>query len=198
MVATQYLAPTSGARALMQEQRAALAAHPERQKPAADLSRTERFLFRTKPGTVARLMHTIDTKPEDIYADERIFNFYVKRWNQRHPKDEFKQFGYTDPAKYLDDVTQANGARTIAFRPIPGTQEGYYATDNELLAGYLRLQMNRKVGEFNDVYEEDQHTVLKVGDEVFPANTRGWDSARAYALDKGIADVKIVRQDTVG
>lgn len=167
---------------LMRQQQAELLRSGEGAAPPAELFSDKRFVFRTKPAArIVRLQHTVDARPEDN-GDKRS-EFLIRRWDKRHPDKADREL-----LEYIHDVV----GRTFTFTPISGKRECYFATDDQKVADYLRSLMNRRLGEFANVYEESGNRRLRVGDMEFPATALGRQTALAYAEKNGIAEIRFV------
>lgn len=192
-IATQSLGQTANYPAIsdriwadLRQQQRQLLESPERAKPAAELFRTERFIFRTKPEAgIKRLVHTLDAKPEVDGPEDRRGAFNLARWEKRH-KDEP---GYAERMERFADVL---GGRSVVFQAIPRHSECWFATDDPELAAYLRGLIKDGRGDFAHVYETNGQARLIVGNEAFPNSALGWEMARRAAQAAGIADIKIV------
>ena len=143
---------------LMRSQQRELLRHPERQAPAADLNRGERYIFRTYPGTCPTVVHSVWVRPD---KDTKRAEFYQRRWEHYHGGEDGEP---TDASKAerrrLADIAERARGATITFTGIPNHRECYYATDDAVLAAYLRNLVDIKKGEFAHVYEESGRTRL--------------------------------------
>lgn len=169
--------------------------------PAADLNRSERFVFRSQPGTARMIHHNIDVPP---IKGIKHYEHYRYQWERRQieaaglgpDSDESKGAAAVKAAekKIKDLVWRNSGSDLITFNRVRKTNECYFATDDEVLASYLRDLKERRVGTFGNVYEVSGRTRIVVGDKAFPDTELGWSTARAYARDNGIEDIKRVNE----
>lgn len=168
---------------LIRQQQRDLLRNPERREPPVELNRTERYIFRSHPGTHRAITHTIDVRPE-VYADDHTpagkrQAFELRRWLHRHRGDP-------GAAELLATVAEHNNGPTVVFHPTArGRFECYMATEDPVVAAYVRELMDRKIGEFAAVYEESGHTRILVGGHSFPNNDIGWRTAKALATKTG-------------
>lgn len=169
--------------ALMTSQRLELLRHPQTEYPA-DLTRGERYIFRTRPGTVKALVHQMDLIP-DGYEGKHA-DFYLRRWEKRNP--DKKQVAV------MKAVRDAVGSSAIKFIRIQRKNECYFATDNPVVAGYLRALVEAKTGDFQYVYEENGASVVVAGEMVYPNTMTGRRAAIEYAAEHQVT-VQFVDND---
>lgn len=172
----------------LEAQKKALLNDPGMMIPPADLSHIEsRYLFRTRAGTVRMLTCWLDAFP-DLFTndlDGRKAAAWKKIYNRRY--DQKKQ------ADIVELTRRANGPQII-FSRVPLKHECYYATDDEVLAAFIRAKMIEGNGPWQHVYEEQPTAVLIVGQEVFPATEQGTLAANQYAAEHGI---DTIRRDSI-
>lgn len=178
---------------LMRQQQRQLIAQGVQGKPAAELTTTKRYVFRTKPDTYRHLVHQIDVKPyvdpDDTSPDGQRRKFILSRWMLRHKADP------AGDAERLQAIADAAGGAIISFTTIRGHQECWFETDDAQLAAYLRDLVTRRVGEFAQVLESNGTARVVAGDMAFPNTEMGWKAAREHAQTAGVADIKIVTED---
>lgn len=169
--------------------------------PAADIHRTEKFIFRSKPGTNRMIYHDFDTPP---LKGIKNFDHYRFQWEKRKieeaglgpdssEKDQAAAVAMAE--KRIKDLTWRNAGNTkITFHRVRRHNECYFPTNDEVLAAYVRDLMTRRVGDFANVYEVSGKSRVIVGDKAFPDTELGWQTARTYARDNNIDDIKLVSE----
>lgn len=184
-------------------ERMRLISDPEGSKPPAELTVEARFLFRSYPGTVRGVSHNLDLPPVDTEA--KHYKHVRRRWEDRMAKQhaekgETREQTVKRMEQYYQDLTSVNHLdRTmIVFTPVKRAQECFFATDDPMVAAYIRDLIARKVGEFAQVYEQNTRARVVVGNEAFPDTDAGWRLARQHAALTGQTDIKLVTGDEEG
>lgn len=192
----------------IRQQRFQMERDPEGSRPPAELHRAERFIFRTHPGTVRALTHNLDVPPEggEGGTDKELarFKFATRRWEQRMAKrfpkakpDEKPEQTVARARRFYEQITSLehlDGA-IVSFQRVPKRQECFYATDDPMVADYLRGLVKAKIGEFAHVYEQNGRARIVVGDTAFPDTPGGRQMAFAYAAEQNIAELRMVDGD---
>lgn len=200
MTVVTYPQVTDETRQMLAQERIRLLRQPEMAQPAVDLHRNEKYIFRSRPGTHRMIYHDFDVPPLE---GSKNFDFYNKGWETRQIKaagltpdstEEQRKEAVKAARKRIDDLTFANDGTKIVFNRVRRTNECYWATNNELLAAYVRDLVKRRVGEFVNVYEVSGKSRVVVGDKAFPDTELGWQTARTYARDHNIDDIKLVKE----
>lgn len=184
-------------------ERMKLISDPEHAKPPADLTVEARYLFRSNPGTVRGVVHNLDMPPIDTEA--KHYKHVRRRWEDRMVRQygkpgEKREAVVARAEKFFQELTGIEHLdRTmIVFSPVKRAQECYFATDDPMVAEYVRDLIARKVGEFVHVYEQNTRARVVVGDEAFPDTDSGWRLARQHAALHGITDITVVTGDEEG
>lgn len=168
--------------------------------PPADIHRSEKFIFRAKPGTARMIHHNIDVYPQ---PEAKNFAFANKIWERNQLRKAGVKADASDDEKkkvvaaaraQVDDLTYRNGGDLIVFNRVRRSNECYYPTNDEVIAAYLRDLVERKVGAFKDVYEVSGNARIIVGDLAFPDTELGLRTAMAYAREHKIDDIKRVSE----
>lgn len=168
--------------ALMQEQQTRLSRDAATGAVPAELYSTAKYIFRSRPGAeIKRIVHSVDVRPDDM-EDARSAHL-IKRWEKRHPTKTER-----DLLEYVADTM----GRTFAFQQVRGRKECYLETNDAKIAGYLRGFVDKRIGDFQHVYEERGTKRLRVGTQEFPATALGRTTALAYADQMGIKHVELI------
>ncbi len=204
MVASVYPPVSASTIDEVRQQRRQLEANPELQVMPVDLGIKERFIFRSRPGTVRMIEHDIP-QPPMAGLDEKRDKFIRREWERRMvrtfkdaDKKETNEAIIARAEKFFADITERNnGDARIRFNRVSRKNECWWSTDDAVLAGYIRDLMKRRVGEFEYVYEENGLARFVVGPDTelmksFPNTPSGMTSAFAYAAEHEISDIKIV------
>lgn len=167
---------------------------------AADLNRNERYVFRSKPGTHRMIYHNIDIPP---IKGGKHYEHYRYQWELRQialaglnaDSDEKSQADAVAAAeKHIASLKRRNSnSDLIVFARVRRANECYFATDDDVMAAYLRDLKDRKVGSFSNVYEVSGKSRVVVGDKAFPDTELGWQAARTYAREHSVDDIKLVK-----
>jgi hypothetical protein len=184
------------------QERKRLAADPDRGHIPAELNLTATYVFRAKAGTYRRILHRLPMPPEEAsYGDEKRYKFNKRRWDaivahKRYP-DLTREKASEKLAAELDAVRDALGDAKLKFTQIPHHIECFYATSSDVVGDYILGLMERKVGEFANVYREANRSRVVVGfgtelAQAFPNTEGGWRLARQYANEHELTDIKLV------
>lgn len=200
---------TDETREAMRQQLLMEARNPNLRIAPTDLGLTNTYVFRTLPGMYRQVMHTVDGPPQETDNEKRTA-FNRKRWEQRvtgatkRTRDSgqppAKVFATAAEAeRYYDDLIDRLGSRTFAFNRIGKKLECFYATDDDVIAGYLKALIEAKIGEFAHVYCERGGARLVVGlgtdlEKAFPNTETGRKFAHQYAQDAGVTSIEIVTE----
>lgn len=198
-IATSYPEIGPETRAQLALERKRLMQNPDGQRFPAELNHRERFVFRTRPGTHRLLQHDLPMPPnEAAYPDPRAHTFALRVWARLVAQPAFPNNSRDEAIKLMtakmEDLYERLGDRRLLFTRVPYHVECYYATNDEVVAAYLRDLVARGVGDFKDVYEQSGRSRVVVGDKAFPDTQGGWGLARAYAAEHGIEDIKLVKE----
>lgn len=147
----------------------------------AELYSKAKYIFRSKPGRTPRIQHTVEIRPEDM--DDSRSRHLIKRWEKRHPTKEERD--------EIDHIYNTLGT-TFAFTMIRNSKECYFETNDDIVARYIRRLIDRRIGDFANVYEERGGRSIRVGDQIFPATRLGKQTALAYAEAHGLTDLTFV------
>ena len=172
----------------MRAQQRELLRAPERTKPAVELFRKERYIFRSNQG-LSRIVHHLDVKPEVSGEGQEAVHrrLQLSSWNRRYKDDP--QYG-----DKMADLVERLGGTFISFQRVAKEKECFFATDDPVIAAYIRDLIARQVGEFAECYEESGTSRLVVGDKAFPNSPMGRQAAYEYAAQTGVEDIKIVQE----
>lgn len=176
-----------------------LRADPDRAVTPADLTNDATYLFRAKPGTFRKIVHSLPLAPEEAqYETEAKWMFALRNWKRLVAQPAFPDLDRDDAAKAmtarLEAVRDAIGDNRIIFTSIPRKQECYFPTESTVIAEYIRDLIARNVGEFAQVYEASGKARVVVGDKAYPDTETGWRLARSYAAQHGLTDIKLVKE----
>lgn len=194
-----YPAVTPETRAELAQEWKRLRADPDRAIAPAELTNDAKYLFRAKPGTYRKIVHTLPLAPEEAqYADEAKWKFALRNWKRLVAQPAFPGLSRDEAAKALterlEEVRDALGDTRITFTTIARKQECYFPTENEVIANYIRGLIAQGVGEFAQVYEASGKARVVVGDKAYPDTETGWRLARSYAAQHNIEDIKLVKE----
>lgn len=204
MVTSSYPPVTAATIDEVRQQRRTLEANPELQILPVDLGLKERYIFRTRPGTVRMVTHDIP-QPPMAGLEEKRDKFIRREWERRmvrtfkdpNRKESNEQI-IARAERFFADVTDHNGGDSkIRFNRVSRKNECFFSTNDPVLADYVRDLVKRRVGEFEYVYEENGLSRIVVGPDTdlmksFPNTASGKTSAFAYANEHGLSDIKIV------
>lgn len=206
MQAPSYPQVTKATRDEIAAERKRLLQNPDVDPRPADITRAEKFVFRTTPGRYRQVIHSIPIAPDmaSFNDNENKFKFHEREW-KRNVADKARTSKETreEAAVRLRDelamLVELVGDNKIVFTRIPKHLECVYSTDDETIAAYLRGLMKARVGEFAYVYEVSGHSRVIVGlgtdnEMVFPDSELGWSKARSYASEHNIEDIKVVKE----
>jgi hypothetical protein len=195
---------TPETRAQLAKERLRLLADPARPSLPAEMNLSAKHVYRAKPGTYRRIKHNLPMPPEEKQAgDEKRFNYDLRIWKAKVAAAWYPDLEREAAAKkltaYLNKVRDALGDTRFKFTQVPRHQECFYATNDEVIAGYIDDLIARGVGEFAQVYREGGRTrvVAGLGTEqakAFPNTASGRALAFEYANEHGITAIEIVEE----
>lgn len=185
-------------------ERRRLVAMPELAMPPADLSRDERYLFRTRPGTHRGLLFALPLPPEEAaFNDNTVkYQFEKRRWTRLVARPMFpdldRDAAFEKASELLEDIRDRLGDAVIRFTQVGRAQECVFGTDDEVVAAYVRGLITSGKPPFDRVYEESGKARVVVGSgkdaKAFPNTNAGWNAARNYASTNNIEDIKLVKE----
>lgn len=193
-------------RAMLAQERIEIMRNPEKARTPAELTLSDRFIFRTDPSVPLRAMfHMLDIEPiyepEDHSERGIARKFHWLSWRKRH----IAQFQDSKKSKSLDQIATAArayyaqlideiGDKKIVFKRVKRHDECYFSTNSLIVAEYIRGLISANVGEFGHVYEQSGLERIVVGERAFPATELGRKAAFKYAAEIGSDELKIVRE----
>jgi hypothetical protein len=176
-------------RALMRKIRAefkTLEQDEARAKRPAELVSDQKYIFRTRPGTVRKLVAVIDHVPFDRGLDEKDEEKLLRSFNRRHKKDMAH-------AQLLQRVYEELGGQWLVhFIRVPGSVECWFGTDDEDVAALFRSFIAKGVDDWQNVYEQNPQQLLQVGDLYFPDTQDGQLAAFRYMAEINAPEIKRV------
>lgn len=190
---------TDAVRKQLEQERLRMLADPSATLTPADLTSSSKYLFRSKPGTHKLIIHTLPMPPEEAnYGDEKRYHFYARRWAvlvaQQYYPDLTRDEAVKRLSAELEELRNEIGDTQFKFSQITRRQECFLGTDSDRLATYIRKLIAMRKGEFAQVYEANPRARIVVGDETFPDTETGRRLAHAYAAEKGISEIKVLKE----
>lgn len=183
-------------RRALEAERRRLMADPDRSLQPADLQVDATYVFRTNPGTYRRVVHDLPMKPEiSSFKDDKRYEFALRQWTRLVAKPAFPKAASNEAAAdsmaaMLENIREHLGDTRLIFTRIRRANESFYATDDEVIALYLRSLIAARVGEFAEIYEVSGRSRVVGGrgtenEMAFPDTTLGWNAARTYQREHG-------------
>lgn len=191
---------------MLAQERIEIMRNPAKAKQAAELTLSDRFIFRTEPSAEIRQMfHTLDIEPiyepEDHSERGIVRKFHWLGWRKRQVawfQDDKKSKSLDQIVKdarlYYERLIEDIGDRKIMFKRVKRYDECYFSTNSKFVADYIRKLIALNVGDFGSLYEQSGLERIVVGDVAFPATALGRQAAFKHAADTGVDQLTIVRE----
>ena len=174
------------------------------EKPFVIGEAASKYLFRSVKGVLRGLTYHIDVyedwwdDPQDdpkSHMNRQMAKVYAQGWKRRYS---------TEQQERIHQAYEDNGSADIVFIKAPaiGRSDGsgiedntkievYYQTDSDAIAELLRQAIAEKRGDFQFIYEVDQSTHLKVGEQRFARTPVGLQMAHDYMQASGETSMEL-------
>jgi hypothetical protein len=186
-------------REMLALERKRLKSDPLANPAPADLTVSNTFIFRSKPGSHRMIVHNLPMPPDEgQYATDAKYQFAKRTYIRLVAKKAYPELSgpeaFAKIAERMLDLQERIGDTRIFFVRVARHCECFYPTDDPVVAAYVRELIEAKVEPFNKVHEVSGKARVIVGEEAFPDTTLGWTMARQYAAEHEIADIKLVKE----
>lgn len=151
----------------------------------AELPRTQKFMFRTRPGTTrnAQIRIPVLSNQARFGTDEARVRQNIKAYERRTTPEQRAEY---------EDLVARIGGLYIKFTPVPRKQECYYETDDPVVAGFLREHVKKQT--VKGLYEDfgTRHLRSLYTDAIFPNTETGRAALAAHdlAIEQEMATAK--------